>query len=341
MKTSVLIATINDPQLKRTIQYLRNNAKEEVEFIVINDGGNALVEYIDITHQDINVLHHSETQGRRVSFNQAANLATGDYLLIIDPHCSMTKDWDVKMRKSCGDKNLAYPVIRDMDKSTWNYRPGDYTHVSMNTEWTEKWWCLKPLRACEVEEESMCFTGCGWMIKRERYWELGGYDESLGKYGWDGPEWSCKMWFNGGKVILRTDVICGHVFGTNDDNKLYTTNMMPKHKYIEYMQNKWGDRLPELLERFAPVPDWHEKGKTMKTQNKRRQIKLRWTDETVERDDNDEIVGKVITHYEYVYIDNGQGEPDRKKLLEAYYDKRKKVSEEVWTLKDGKLQKSA
>ena len=333
---SVLIATINDSLLRKTIDNLRQNAKNPVEFIVINDGGTPT------KIPGALVIDHNEVLGRRVSFNQAARLAAYNYLLIIDPHCSMTKDWDVKMVESCKDKNLVYPVIRDMDEKTWVYRPGDYLHVSMNRQWTEKWWALKPLKECKPEEESMCFTGCGWMISKKRFFDLGGYDEVLGKYGWDGPEWACKTWFNGGKVILRTDVICGHVFGTNDGGKLYITNLIPKQQYIEYMQNKWGNRLPELLERFKPVPDWHDnsKGKIMKTQKNKRKVTLRWTDETVDRDKNGTVVRRIITKYEYVHEDDGSG-PSEEQLLEKHFDKRQKVSEDVWTLKNGKMEKVA
>ena len=334
---SVLIATINDPLLVGTIKSLKDSSSGDIEFIVVNDGGKPL------KVPDALVINHDKVLGRRVSFNQAALLAKGQYLLIIDPHCSMTKDWDTKMIESVKENNLVYSVIRDMDENTWNYRPGDYLHVSMNRQWTEKWWALKKLKDCKVEEESMCFTGCGWMISKKRYFELGGYDEALGKYGWDGPEWSCKTWFNGGKVILRTDVICGHVFGTNDSGRLYVCSTIPKQQYVDYMTKKWGNRINELLERFAPVPDWHDnsKGYLMKTQDTKRKIVLRWTDETVDRDNNDTIVKKVITHYEYVYTDNGTKDVDRRKLLETYYDKRKKVSEEVWTLQNGQLKKSA
>jgi len=186
----------------------------------------------------------------------------------------------------------------------------------------------------------MCFTGCGWMISKKRYFELGGYDEALGKYGWDGPEWSCKTWFNGGKVILRTDVICGHVFGTNEGGKLYVCKTIPKQQYIEYMSKKWGSMIHELVERFAPVPDWtdNSENKLMEAQNVKRKVTLRWTDETVDKDGQGTVVKKVITKYEYIYEDDGTG-PDEKSLLNKYYDRRQKVSEEVWMLRNGQLEK--
>jgi len=334
MTVSILISTINDPHLKRTIEEVRKTADGEVEFIIINDGGKSL----DV---DAIVINHPEILGRRVSFNRAAKIAMGDYLLIIDPHCSMSEHWDTKMIESCGDKNLVFSVLRDMDEN-FVQRHGPYLHVSMNREYTEKWWPKKPLKDCAVEEESMCFTGCGWMIRKDRYWQLGGYDETLGKYGWDGPEWSCKIWMSddSGKVILRTDVICGHIFGTNLKGKLYSSQMIPKAQYLEYMKNKWGTKINKLVEYFAPVPDWDRKEKSIMSQGTEREVKLQRKKEKVTRDDKGNIIKKVIEYYEYIHVDDGNG-PSEQEILEKYGDKLEKISEETWELKDGQLQKVA
>jgi len=277
--------------------------------------------------------------GRRVSINKAAKIATGDYLFILDAHCSISKDWDVKMQESCRGLNLVYAVIRDMEPDTWNYRDGDYLHVRLNKEYTEKWWFRKPLKDCDVEEESMAITGCAWMVTKERYWELGGYDESLGEYGWDGPEWACKIWMcdNPGKVILRTDVICGHVFGTNDSGKLYKCKMIPKAEYVKYMETKWGDKIDKLVERFAPVPDWTpgEKGVDI-GQNVQREVKVQRRDEHITKDQDGKVVKKVIEHFEYIYKDDGEG-PSEDEIAKKYGPLAKKISETTWVLKDGRL----
>ena len=332
-KVSILIATINDPHLKRTIQEIRKTADDKIEFIVINDGGKAL--NID----GVIEIKHPVTIGRRVSFNQAARIATCDYLLIIDPHCSMSEHWDTKMMESCGDKNLVFSVLRDMDEN-FVQRHGPYLHVSMNRDYTEKWWPKKKHEECDVEEESMCFTGCGWMISKDRFFQLGGYDECLGKYGWDGPEWSCKIWMSDdpGKVILRTDVVCGHIFGTNLKSNLYNPQMIPKVQYLEYMKKKWGSKINGLVKYFAPVPDWDGKKGSIMCQG--REVKLERRKEKVTRNDKGEVIKKVIEYYEYVYVDDGNG-PSEQEILKKHNNDLKKVREEVWELKDGKLQKVA
>jgi len=347
MKVSAIITTINDPHLVRTINSLWGNRVNDIEFIIVNDGG----ELLDIPHcptlfktidlGKIKVIHNSKQLGRRVSINNAAAMAVGEYLFILDAHCSMTQGWDVKLVQSCGDKNISYSVIRDMHPDTWEYRPGDYLHVRLNKEYTEKWWKRRTLEECQTEEESIAFTGCAWMINKDRYWQLGGYDESLGEYGWDGPEWACKIWMgkDPGRVILRTDVICGHIFGTNDGAKLYPCQTIPKEEYIKYMKDRYEDKIGKLIERFAPVPDWTEKGKEM-SQKVKREIKVERVDEHVTKNEEGKVIKKVIEYFEYIYTDNGNG-PTPDEIAKKYGPKAKKIREEVWEIKDGQLQKVA
>jgi len=335
--TSVLIATINDPLVAKTVENIRAAADQDTEFIIINDGGE------QPSIPDTRMIHHRQTLGRRVSFNEAARIAQGSYLLIIDPHCSMSEGWDITMTAAADHRNLAFALIRDMDPETYEQHHGFHGLVSMNRKWTEKWWNRKKVEDCLPVEESMCFTGCGWVIHRDRFWELGGYDERLGKYGWDGPEWSCKVWLsdNSGKVLLCTDVVCGHVFGTNASGKLYRCEMIPQKQYTDYMEKHWGDRVHTLVERFAPVPDWHDtKEKAMDSVGTVREVKLSRQRESVTKDDKGQVIRKAIEYFEYVYKDDGNG-PDEETIKAAYQDKLVKVGEDVWELQDGQLTKVA
>ncbi|MHC4605034.1 MAG: hypothetical protein ACYS6W_17090, partial [Planctomycetota bacterium] len=44
------------------------------------------------------------------------------------------------------------------------------------------------------------------------YWQLDGSDESLGEWGGIGAEWALKAWLTGGRCLIRTDVVCYHLF---------------------------------------------------------------------------------------------------------------------------------
>lgn len=257
---SVVIPTINDPYLKRTMVETWRTSNHDIEFIIINDGGNPLPDlHIDSSittpaQYEYKIINHPTTLGRRVSINKGAKIAAGSHLFILDSHCSMSQDWDAKMRESCPEKGIVVSCIQDMYGDSFKLRPGIYGHVYLNRGYEEKWWNRKPVK---TTEEMMCFTGCSWLIPKKYYWECGGYDESLGGYGWDGPEWACKVWMgpNPGKVLLRSDVLCGHVFGTNDHNKLFPISKIKYGDYRQYMMKKYGGKIERFREKFGPIPD--------------------------------------------------------------------------------------
>lgn len=277
---SVLIPTVDDPYLARTVEQVRKAAIGTVSFIIIDDGSKSPVV------SEHRVIRHEKTLGRRVSINEAARIAEGSHLFILDAHCSMSPGWDVKMLESCPEKGIVVSCIQDMYGETFELRPGVYSHVYLNRGYEEKWWARKPVK---TTEEMMCFTGCSWLIPKKYYWECGGYDESLGGYGWDGPEWACKVWMGPkpGKVLLRSDVLCGHVFGTNDNNKLFKVSKIKFGDYRQYMMKKYGGKIDRFREKFSPLPD--EKNRDITTTV----LKV----DTVETKQGDEVIKIVKKHY--------------------------------------------
>lgn len=252
---SVIIPSRNDPYLERTIQSVQENAAGPIEVIVAMDG----TEDGDIKEADgLKVIRAEEAVGKRAIVNTAAKIAKGKYLFIIDAHCTMSYGWDTKMKCACGENDLVHCRIQALNLETFELVPGHiYSHVYLDNKLIEKWWSKEPL---DKIEEAMCFTGCGWMIQKDRYWSLGGYsDLELGQFGYEGPEWALKVQLDNerpGKLFLRTDVICGHIFGTNTKNNLYQPQMMPHDEYYQYMMDKYGAQIPTLVERFWPVPTW-------------------------------------------------------------------------------------
>lgn len=283
---TVIIPTVNDAYLEKTIINISDAAIEPLEIIVVDDGSEIPVKNDFLTKHIGRIIRHEKTLGRRVSINEAAREANGSHLFILDAHCSMSDGWDAKMLESCPEKGIVVSCIQDMYGESYELRPGIYSHVYLNRGYEEKWWNRKSVK---TTEEMMCFTGCSWLIPKEYYWQCGGYDESLGQYGWDGPEWACKVWMghNPGKVLLRSDVLCGHVFGTNEHNKLFKTSRIPFGDYRKYMMKRYGGKIERFREKFSPLPD--DKARDIVTTV----LKV----DTVETKQGDEVIRIVKRHY--------------------------------------------
>lgn len=254
---SVIIPARKEPYLNRTIKNLYENAVGDIEVIVVLDGEKSHVD------SRARVIYHSEPQGRRIGMNEAAAVAKGEYLFHVDAHCSMTKAWDEKLKESCLDNALVVSIISSLDEETWKIKPGhSYTFVSLDKSLVEHWWGkYKKLEDCDITEETMAFTGCGWMIRKDYYWAVGGCDESLGQLCHLGPEWALKVWLHPkhpGRVILRTDVICGHVFATSSKKiQNYHPQRISDIEFCGRMRADYGKGIEILRKKFNP-PHWDD-----------------------------------------------------------------------------------
>lgn len=278
---SVIIPARQEPYINKTIESLYDNASEQIEVIVVLDGEKA-----DIDPR-AKVILHPEPLGRRVSMNEAAAIARGEYLLHIDAHCSMTPEWDKKLSEFCLPDTIVVSLIANMDENTWKNKPNHtYTFVSLDENLIERWWGkYKRLRDCRITEETMALTGCGWMIRKDYYQKLGGCDEKLGQLGHLGPEWALKVWCSppqvycdSGKLLLRTDVFCGHVFGSKKIQR-YNPQKISDADFRDRMYAKYGEKIEWLRKKFNP-PQWDETQEITTVEKVEQVIKIRKSDNT-------------------------------------------------------------
>lgn len=110
-----------------------------------------------------------------------------------------------------------------------------------------------------------CLGAC-FFLNRERYWELGGSDESHGGWGQYGTEVAVKAWLSGGQLICNRNTWFSHMFRTNNAGFSFPYPISGHEVHIakEYSKDLWlNDKwdkakypLSWLLEKFWPVPGW-------------------------------------------------------------------------------------
>jgi len=123
--------------------------------------------------------------------------------------------------------------------------------------------------------ETMSFIGACMFLERDRFWELGGMDEKHGSWGQFGTEIACKSWLSGGKLVTTRKTWFAHMFRTGNFSKdgsssfPYPLSGNAVNRARKYSQDFWNNNRWEkaihpvswLVEKFAPVPDWHEGAK--------------------------------------------------------------------------------
>lgn len=122
--------------------------------------------------------------------------------------------------------------------------------------------------------ETMSCIGACFFMRRDRFLDLGGMDEAHGSWGQFGTELACKAWLSGGKMVTTRKTWFAHMFrtgnfkGTGHAGATFPYPICGKaQEYAkQYSRDLWlNDRWPLavhplswLVERFKPVPDWHE-----------------------------------------------------------------------------------
>jgi hypothetical protein len=108
------------------------------------------------------------------------------------------------------------------------------------------------------------------MLTREKYWQLDICDENHGSWGQQGVEIACKTWLSGGKLMVNKKTWYAHMFRTQGGDFSFPYHLSGKdvEKARQYSRELWiegkwdkaieGRNLRWLLNKFSPVPDWHD-----------------------------------------------------------------------------------
>lgn len=116
--------------------------------------------------------------------------------------------------------------------------------------------------------ETMSAQGSCFMLTREKYWELNISEEEFGSWGQQGTEVACKTWLSGGRLLTNRRTWYAHLFRTQGGDFGFPFPLSQKQvdharAYSKelFLENKWPLQirpLSWLLEKFKPVPQWHD-----------------------------------------------------------------------------------
>jgi len=102
---SVIIPSLNEKFLDKTILDILNKAEDEVEVIPILDG----YDTPRIEDPRVRYIYTPERMGMRKGINAGLELAKGDYVMKSDAHCMYEQGFDKKLKEDCGDNWLVVP----------------------------------------------------------------------------------------------------------------------------------------------------------------------------------------------------------------------------------------
>lgn len=285
---SILIPARNEEFLIQTIDDIFRHKEGNTEVLVGLDGWDCDIE----PREDLTIIKVDNLIGQRAMMNKLAGLSDAKYVMKVDAHCSFSQGFDVALMEDCADDVTIVPVLLNLYAYDWMCRNGHKQYQGVKPKVCErcgdkKWikslvWRVIPRPVCQSflldkdlvfqyapiqpEEtiiETMAIQGSGFMLTREKYWELGIADEEFGSWGQQGAEVSLKTWLSGGRVLCSRKAFMGHLFRTTDDFPYKRDMKQVDHAnaYCKelFLNNKWDKQtrpIEWLIEKFDYPCDW-------------------------------------------------------------------------------------
>lgn len=126
----------------------------------------------------------------------------------------------------------------------------------------------KDVSPSDILVETQSAQGSCFMLTRDKYWELNISDEKYGSWGQQGTEVACKTWLSGGRLVTNRKTWYSHLFRTQggdfsfpypqSGNQVENARKYSREQFINNQFDKQIYPLSWLLEKFKPLPDWHE-----------------------------------------------------------------------------------
>ncbi len=161
-------------------------------------------------------------------------------------------------QRGTAQRELVWNAIR---RRTEAWRFDKTLHFQYWGEWANR-------HKHEEFTDVMCCLGACWFLSRERYWTLDGLDEQHGSWGQMGVELACKSWLSGGRMVCTKRTWFSHMFRTQGGDFSFPFPLSGREVSAarEHSRKLWvGDAWPKavhplswLIDKFAPVPDWHD-----------------------------------------------------------------------------------
>lgn len=293
---SILIPARNEMFLARTIQDILENKTGSTGIIVGLDG--QLSEPPIASHPDITIVYMSQSIGQRAMTNRLCRLSKAKYVMKVDAHCAFAKGFDTTLMADMQDNWTVAPTMRNLHVFDWVCPQGhrryqgpsgpcevcgeaterdivwnpkqspESTAYRFNKDLEFKYWGEYKARQQGDIVDSLSLQGSCFMMTREKYWELNICDENWGSWGGQGAEVALKTWLSGGEVKINKKTWYAHLFRTQggDFGFPYPNPGNEQKKAKDslrdtFLNDKWPlakIKLNDLLEKFAPVPDWHD-----------------------------------------------------------------------------------
>ncbi len=271
---SVIIPNRNSQFTTQTIEDILKNAGCEIEVIVNVDEDWPLPLVKD---ERVTYIHPPSPGGLRQAINNSIKLAKGKYIMKIDDHCMVGKDFGKILIENHQDNWVQIPRRYALDAENWkieerkdNKYPIDYMYIDFPRKGKAHddgmhgvpW--KRPERKEEIDDTPSMQGSCYFMTKDHFDNFLGGLsEEGYGQFSQEAQEIGFKTWLGGGAVKVNKKTWYAHLHKGNRYGRMYKmpggTVEASNWSADYWLNNKWEGRVHDFewfIEKFPDMPKW-------------------------------------------------------------------------------------
>ena len=285
-KTSVVIPSRNELYLQRTIDDVLGKAAGEVEVIVVLDGAPP----VEPLREDarVRVIYNEMPRGIGWASWDAAQVATGEYLMKLDAHCLLAEGYDEVLKAECAPDWLLVPSRYQLKEETWSCGYGPIEYLYMTYPWLEepqfgggfhgkKWlgedgihgrYFFRENRDKAILiDDMMAFQGSMFFMPRDYFLRLGGVDRRY----WltqEAPSIGMKVWESGGRCAICKKTWYAHLHKGQAHGRGYPMSRRQQigdnyYSADYWIHDRWNSRKRKRgiywwVDHFWPIPGWPE-----------------------------------------------------------------------------------
>ena len=293
-KVSIIIPARGEKyeNLLKTIESIQKNATGEYEILVGFDGK----PHFETTREFIKSIKFDDVVGIKSNINSLASMATGKYIYKSDAHCSFDKGFDEILKADMQDDWIVMPRFKILT-SDWKIQEKngevefyDYFYLccpftdprgfrfKAGGHWKEKTQELAPENFLSEQpfntvedinatnpyiDETPQIHGSGWMMTRDRFFELGGFP-NIDPHGHaQEPIWlALKNWLMGGRVMVNKKTWYAHLHQQGNKRGYHMDKAQENRSYDLAARHFVGDKGNYLynfawfIDKFMPMPTW-------------------------------------------------------------------------------------
>ena len=176
----------------------------------------------------IKLFRNVERMGLIRTRLDGARKATGEVILFLDSHMEVNVNWLPPLLEPIriNPQTISVPILDAFSPFTLEYEPiGHGTRGGFDWGLNFKWMPMRPQDVASSPDpfEYPVMTGGGYAIRKDYFFELGGYDEGMMIWNGENYEMSFKVWLCGGRMV---QVPCSHV--------AHSSKLSTKYKSVDY-----------------------------------------------------------------------------------------------------------